>query len=175
MPQSSVSSVIATHSLQARDELKKISVENIILIQPIKLSNFVTGFCRDSVFSITAGHNSGALSCQCDYGGSLSFECEKFGGQCKCKDHIIGRRCEVCKTGYYGFPNCKPCNCPSSAYCEPSTGQCICPTHVTGEKCDQCEPLTYGYDQIIGCQECNCHPLGVNGSAQCDLFTGECP
>lgn len=136
---------------------------------------FFAGFCRDSVFSITAAHNSGALTCQCDYSGSLSFECEKFGGQCKCKDHIIGRRCEACKTGYYGFPNCKPCNCPSTAYCEPSTGQCICPTHVTGEKCDQCEQLTFGYDPIIGCQECKCNPLGVNGSSQCDLLSGECP
>lgn len=136
---------------------------------------FFAGFCRDSVFSITAAHNSGALTCQCDYAGSLSFECEKFGGQCKCKDHIIGRRCEACKTGYYGFPNCKPCNCPSTAYCEPSSGQCICPTHVTGEKCDQCEPLTFGYDPIIGCQECKCHPLGVDGSSQCDLLSGECP
>lgn len=81
------------------------------------------GFCRDSVFSITAAHNIGALPCMCDYAGSASFECEKFGGQCKCKENIIGRQCTACKSGYYGFPECKPCNCPSTAYCEPQTGK----------------------------------------------------
>lgn len=136
---------------------------------------FFLGFCRDSVFSITANHNTGALPCQCDFYGSYSFECEKFGGQCQCKNHIIGRKCEACKTGYYGFPECKPCNCPSTAYCEPSTGQCICPSHVIGEKCDQCEPYTYGYDPIIGCEECKCNYLGVNESRQCNILTGECP
>lgn len=83
------------------------------------------GFCRDSVFSITAGYNNGALPCQCDYDGSLSFECDPFGGQCSCKPNIIGRKCEACKTGYYGFPECKPCNCPSTAYCEPNTGEVL--------------------------------------------------
>lgn len=80
------------------------------------------GFCRDSVFSITAAHNTGALPCQCDYAGSISFECEKFGGQCRCKDNIIGRQCTACKTSYFGFPDCRPCHCPSMAYCEPQTG-----------------------------------------------------
>ncbi|KAF7271317.1 hypothetical protein GWI33_015789 [Rhynchophorus ferrugineus] len=134
------------------------------------------GFCRDSVFSITAAHNTGALSCQCDYAGSISFECEKFGGQCPCKENIIGRQCTACKTGYFGFPDCRPCNCPSSAYCEPNTGKCVCPPRVTGEKCDQCEPLTYGYDSLIGCEECKCNPLGVVGNQmQCDLLDGSCP
>lgn len=83
------------------------------------------GFCRDSVFSITAAHNNGALPCQCDFDGSLSFKCDKFGGQCLCKPNVIGRTCEACKTGYYGFPDCKPCNCPSTAVCEANTGKKI--------------------------------------------------
>ncbi|XP_057663543.1 laminin subunit alpha [Diorhabda carinulata] len=136
----------------------------------------VKGFCRDSVFSITAGHNTGALPCQCDYVGSLSFECEKFGGQCQCKENIIGRKCEACKTGHYGFPDCKPCNCPSTAYCEPTTGECVCPPHVIGENCDQCEPLTYGFHSSIGCEECKCDYLGVIGNnLQCDVVNGSCP
>ncbi|XP_031783644.1 laminin subunit alpha [Nasonia vitripennis] len=133
------------------------------------------GFCRDSVFSLTTNYNSGALPCSCDIDGTRSFECEKFGGQCPCKDNIIGRRCNICKTGYFGFPNCRPCNCPSAAICEPETGACICPSHVVGPRCDQCEPGTYGYDQIIGCEECQCHPYGVlDGDLQCDLLTGHC-
>lgn len=30
--------------------------------------------------------------------------------------------CEACKTGYFGFPECKPCDCPSTAICEKRTG-----------------------------------------------------
>lgn len=133
------------------------------------------GFCRDSVFSLTTNYNNGALPCSCDIEGTLSFECDEFGGQCPCKPNIIGRRCNICKTGYFGFPNCRPCNCPSTAICEPETGACICPSHVTGPRCELCEPGTYGYDQIIGCEECQCSSLGVhNGNLQCDLLNGKC-
>lgn len=132
-------------------------------------------FCKQAVFSLTADYNTGALPCACDYYGSNSFECEQFGGQCQCKPFIIGRQCEACKTGYFGFPDCKPCDCPSTALCQKDTGECICPDRVTGEKCDQCMPYTFGYDQIIGCEECNCHPLGVaNNNLQCDLESGVC-
>ncbi|XP_050097931.1 laminin subunit alpha isoform X1 [Anopheles aquasalis] len=131
--------------------------------------------CRKAVFSLTADYNSGALPCNCDYAGSTSFECEPFGGQCQCKPHIIGRKCEACKTGYYGFPDCKPCNCPSTAQCHKDTGDCVCPDRVTGEKCDSCVPYTFGFDQIIGCEECNCNPLGVaNNNLQCDMESGLC-
>lgn len=81
-----------------------------------------TGFCRDSIFSLTSNYNNDVLYCDCDAEGSTNFECDKFGGQCPCLPNIIGRRCEICKTGFYGFPNCKPCNCPSAAFCEPETG-----------------------------------------------------
>ena len=133
------------------------------------------GFCRDSVFSLTTDFNHGALPCDCNIDGAYSFECEQFGGQCYCKPNIIGRKCNICQTGFFGFPNCKPCNCPSAAVCEPERGACICPSRVIGEQCDQCEPGTYGYDPINGCEKCSCSPQGVlNGNLQCDLFDGTC-
>ncbi|XP_070151389.1 laminin subunit alpha [Polyergus mexicanus] len=133
------------------------------------------GFCRDSSFSLTANYNNGALPCNCDVEGSTSFECDKFGGQCPCRPNIIGRRCEICRTGFYGYPRCRPCNCPTTAICEPNSGRCICPPRVTGHRCDQCEAGTYGFHPIIGCEECNCSPLGVlDGDLQCDLFDGSC-
>ncbi|XP_008557031.1 laminin subunit alpha [Microplitis demolitor] len=133
------------------------------------------GFCRDSIFSLTANYNNGALPCHCSAHGTTSFECDKFGGQCPCKPNIIGRRCEICKTGFYGYPNCRPCDCPITAICEPERGECICPSRVTGERCDQCEEGTYGFHPIIGCEECNCSPAGVlNGDMQCDLLNGTC-
>lgn len=83
----------------------------------------ILGFCRESVFSLTSDYNNGAASCSCNGFGSLSFECNKFGGQCDCKPHVIGRRCESCENGYYGFPDCLPCNCPFTARCEEETGK----------------------------------------------------
>ncbi|XP_017779043.1 PREDICTED: laminin subunit alpha isoform X2 [Nicrophorus vespilloides] len=132
------------------------------------------GFCRDSVFSITSGYNNGALNCQCDYDGSLSFECDTFGGQCQCKPNVIGRQCSICQTGFYGFPDCKPCNCSSTSTCDPNTGDCICPPNVVGKMCNECDVHTYGYDSFSGCQECKCNPLGVD-SLQCDINKGNCP
>ena len=138
-------------------------------------------FCRRSVFSLTVDYNGAAFPCKCSIQGSKSYECESFGGQCPCKPNVIGRQCTRCKTGFYGFPDCKQCNCPSTAYCHPRTGKCICPPKVTGDKCDQCMIHTYGYDQYLGCEECDCHSRGVmkmpNGKAdlQCNVTTGQCP
>ncbi|XP_075229000.1 laminin subunit alpha [Lycorma delicatula] len=135
----------------------------------------VTGFCRDAIFLLTTAYNNGALPCDCDYRGSLSFDCNKFGGQCPCKPNVIGRRCEICKTGYYGYPDCHPCKCPSEALCETSTGACFCPRNVTGDLCDHCEDYTFNYDPIFGCEPCSCNPHGVeNGNLQCNLFSGTC-
>lgn len=132
-------------------------------------------FCKQAVFSLTADYNKGALPCNCDYEGSTSFECDPFGGQCQCKPNIIGRQCDACRTGFYGFPDCKPCDCPSKSLCEKDTGACICPPHVVGDRCDKCEPYSFGFDQFFGCESCNCDPLGVdNGELQCDLNNGSC-
>lgn len=42
-------------------------------------------------------------ACQCDPQGSLSSECDPHGGQCLCKPAVVGRRCDVCAPGFYGF------------------------------------------------------------------------
>uniref|UniRef100_A0A671QX33 Laminin subunit beta-1-like n=1 Tax=Sinocyclocheilus anshuiensis TaxID=1608454 RepID=A0A671QX33_9TELE len=42
-------------------------------------------------------------TCQCDPQGSLSAECDKVGGQCHCKPNVIGRKCDQCAPGTYGF------------------------------------------------------------------------
>lgn len=59
-------------------------------------------FCKQAVFSLTSDYNNGALPCNCDYSGSTSFECDPFGGQCQCKNNVIGRQCDACRTGFYG-------------------------------------------------------------------------
>ncbi|XP_077991288.1 laminin subunit alpha-5-like [Glandiceps talaboti] len=133
-----------------------------------------TGFCRDGVFSLSSDYNNGAQPCECNFVGATSFACNEFGGQCPCRPNIIGRTCDRCKTGYYGFPNCRPCGCVTGI-CDESTGECICPPNVGGPNCDQCMPNTFGYDPFIGCEECNCNPRGVvNGDTSCDPVTGQC-
>ena len=141
-------------------------------------------FCKKSVFSVTTAYNGQALECKCDRRGSTSYECQSFGGQCPCKPNVIGRTCSACRMGYYGFPDCKPCNCPATAYCEPRTGKCVCPPRVTGDNCTECMPFTFGYDPINGCQECNCNTYGVESrrdpfgrwvtDLSCNTVTGQC-
>ena len=64
-------------------------------------------FCRESVFTLTTEFNKGAVQCDCSSEGSLNFNCQEFGGQCQCRENVIGRTCSACRPGYYGYPDCK--------------------------------------------------------------------
>lgn len=64
-------------------------------------------FCRDSARSLVAAYNNGALPCDCDKSGSTGAACDPVGGQCPCRQFVIGRQCTKCATGYYGFPYCR--------------------------------------------------------------------
>lgn len=107
-------------------------------------------FCRQALYSLSATFNEQASVCSCDTRGSTdpSGQCEPYGGQCSCKSDVIGRRCDRCRTGYWGFPNCRPCTCPTKI-CNEVTGDCICPPKVTGRYCDQCSPRTYGFGMLF--------------------------
>lgn len=43
------------------------------------------------------------LACQCDPTGSTSAICDSLGGQCPCKPNVVGRKCNRCAPGTYGF------------------------------------------------------------------------
>ena len=105
-------------------------------------------FCRQALYSLSATFNEQAFACLCDARGSTDTgnRCEAYGGQCACRANVIGRRCDRCRTGYWGFPNCQPCTCPTKI-CNEITGDCICPSRVTGRYCDQCAPRTYGFGE----------------------------
>ncbi|ULT96990.1 hypothetical protein L3Y34_005063 [Caenorhabditis briggsae] len=135
----------------------------------------VSDFCKQKIFSLTTDFNSAALSCDCVAQGSESFQCEEYGGQCKCKPNVIGRRCERCAPGYYNFPECIKCSCNAGQQCDERTGQCFCPPHVEGQSCDRCVSNAFGYDPLIGCQKCGCHPQGSEGgNLVCDPESGQC-
>ncbi|XP_029655372.1 laminin subunit alpha [Octopus sinensis] len=130
--------------------------------------------CRTRLFALTTDYNNGALYCKCNVDGSLSFSCRAFGGQCKCRPNIIGRDCSACRSGYYGFPRCRRCRCRVGK-CDPVDGSCVCPPFVEGAQCDSCVKHTFGYDPYVGCQECNCHPYGVeNHNLSCNQQNGQC-
>jgi laminin alpha 3/5 len=71
---------------------------------------------------VASGFNDGALECNCDMTGSVGYDCAKIGGQCPCKPNVIGRQCTKCKPGFFGYPDCKQCNCPPTAQCNEDTG-----------------------------------------------------
>lgn len=43
------------------------------------------------------------LACNCDPTGSTSKKCLDYGGFCQCKANVVGRRCDKCAIGHYGF------------------------------------------------------------------------
>ncbi|XP_078071724.1 laminin subunit alpha-3 [Mustelus asterias] len=132
-------------------------------------------FCVDSAKSLVAFYNNGALSCQCNGEGAISPACNPFGGQCSCWPNIIGRRCDRCATGYFMFPNCRPCNC-GSRLCDEVTGQCICPLHTVKPSCETCEKQTFSFHPLVGCEKCNCSREGIIKPANpdCNRQTGQC-
>lgn len=42
-------------------------------------------------------------ACKCNPQGSLNASCSKLGGQCHCKANVVGRCCDTCSAGSYGF------------------------------------------------------------------------
>ncbi|XP_026188237.1 laminin subunit alpha-5 isoform X2 [Mastacembelus armatus] len=131
-------------------------------------------FCLSSAVSLSAFFNNGAMPCACHEIGADSDTCELFGGQCRCRPNVIGRDCSMCATGYWGFPNCRACNC-GTRLCEPVTGDCICPPRTVRPECTQCEPQTFGCHPVVGCEICNCSQPGISSTdVNCDTLSGQC-
>ncbi|XP_069998126.1 laminin subunit gamma-1 isoform X4 [Penaeus vannamei] len=122
--------------------------------------------------------------CRCNPYGTVSERygppvCDQLNGQCQCKPHVIGLKCDQCEPGFWNLTSgvgCEPCNCdPVGALngtCNTDYGQCVCRIGVTGRKCDMCEPFHYGFS-LDGCKPCDCDQIG-SVSLQCDA-TGQCP
>ncbi|CAH8616947.1 unnamed protein product [Schistosoma rodhaini] len=130
----------------------------------------------------------GCKNCNCSIDGSvigLEDQCDLITGQCTCKPEFSGRACNECSKGYYGYPDCRKCNCDmrGTAWgnlsisdtvvpCNPIDGQCNCKENVEGDQCDQCKPGTFGLniDYPLGCYSCFCFPTGT--PSRCSLLTG---
>ncbi|XP_037816684.1 laminin subunit beta-1 [Lucilia sericata] len=139
----------------------------------LRYGAFADERCRELENYVSTIIYDGASMCNCNPTGSLSKECESKGGYCHCKPNVIGRQCDQCAPGTYGFgpEGCKACDCNSIGAkdnnCDVITGQCGCHPNTYGRECDQCQP---GFWNFPNCQACEC-----NGHAQqCDARTGQC-
>ncbi|XP_043780449.1 laminin subunit beta-3 [Cervus elaphus] len=124
------------------------------------------------------------IPCECDPDGAVpGAPCDPVTGQCVCKEHVQGERCDLCKPGFTGltFSNpqgCRRCDCSvlgarRDMPCDEETGRCVCLPHVVGPKCDQCAPHHWKLASGRGCEPCACDPHNSLGP-QCNQFTGQC-
>ncbi|XP_069765550.1 laminin subunit beta-4 [Narcine bancroftii] len=129
--------------------------------------------CKKLIASMSARIHNGAVACCCNPQGSVSPICSKFGGQCQCKPGVIGRCCDSCAPGFYGFGanGCSACYCDRQgsvdSICDQVTGQCGCNRNIINRACDSCQPGYYGFPS---CQKCQCNGY----SEHCDPWTGLC-
>ncbi|KAI5089365.1 laminin subunit gamma-3, partial [Silurus meridionalis] len=150
--------------------------------------------CDDGFFGDPLGWNGELRLCvKCDCNENTDPNdvgvCDHVSGRClKCLGHTAGDRCEKCQSGYYGnaldrslrpFQKCLPCVCnPAGTLgsvnkCDPRTGRCLCLRHVTGRNCGQCDFGYFNLQQGLGCDSCNCNPIG-SSSPGCHPITGQC-
>ena len=71
----------------------------------------------------------------------LSVLSSQEGGQCFCKENTEGRRCDLCKPGFFNLTETNPLGCdacfcdgqgilPGDVTCSLETGACNCKRHV---------------------------------------------
>ncbi|XP_071948020.1 laminin subunit alpha-2-like isoform X2 [Antedon mediterranea] len=57
--------------------------------------------CKVGSYSLAAFNVDGCLLCDCDVGGSTTYDCPDPLGQCVCRPRLVGRTCNEAQTGYY--------------------------------------------------------------------------
>lgn len=148
-------------------------------------------FYRDPIEDIQSPYV--CKPCDCDPRGSRddgycdSVTDEENGeeaGACHCKQNVKGRRCDICKDGFWQLDinnnlGCQNCTCNTlgtinNSGCNMHSGECTCKRLVTGKDCNECIPETYGLsDSRDGCSMCNCDAGGALDNF-CDVETGQC-
>uniref|UniRef100_A0A8B9L850 Laminin subunit gamma-3 n=1 Tax=Astyanax mexicanus TaxID=7994 RepID=A0A8B9L850_ASTMX len=150
--------------------------------------------CEDGFYGNPLGQDGVVRPCvRCECNGNIDPNsvgiCDHVTGHClKCLGHTAGDHCERCQKGFFGSAldstlgpsqKCKPCDCyPAGTFglsneCDPDTGRCMCLNHVTGRDCGQCQAGYFNLQPGVGCERCNCNPVGSSSPA-CHPITGQC-
>lgn len=95
---------------------------------------------------------SNITACNCDYHFSTG-NCAEGSGQCECRPEFLPPYCDQCSFGYYGYPDCRPCDCHVNGtrdnVCEVGGGQCPCKRNYAGNNCDRCAEGFYNFPECI--------------------------
>lgn len=87
-------------------------------------------------------------ACECGVFYSTG-NCSEGFGKCECKPAYAAPDCDRCSEGYYGYPDCKPCDCflegTRNGQCENKGGQCPCKQNFGGKVCYQCADGFYDF------------------------------
>lgn len=59
------------------------------------------GQCKDGTYDLFGSNLFGCRDCGCDIGGSISANCDKVSGQCKCHPRVAGLTCSHPLTTHY--------------------------------------------------------------------------
>ncbi|MFH4984454.1 hypothetical protein AB6A40_011163 [Gnathostoma spinigerum] len=140
----------------------------------LKPTSELSDVCTRYICPVAAIVFNQSFDCDCDPTGSVSGICAPKGGQCECKPNVVGRRCDQCAMGTYGFGplGCTACECDSvgslSNICDRQSGQCVCRERgITGRQCNECQP---GFWSFPDCRVCQCN----DHASVCDQKTGAC-
>ncbi|KAG9345889.1 hypothetical protein JZ751_009045 [Albula glossodonta] len=133
----SLQNFCSQHSL---DEFRRYRCVEMVLEAGLQV---LPDVCESLISSMSAQIHSGAVPCECDPNGSLGELCDQVSGRCPCRPEAAGRRCDQCQPGYFGFPQCRPCQCNGMAdHCDPVTGVCLgCRDYSTGPNCYFGDPI----------------------------------
>lgn len=79
--------------------------------------------------------------------GTNGYNCEAVNGICPCKTNFAGALCKECAESYYGFPECKACQCNKLGSinndCDVISGNCTCLSNWGGAQCERCKDGYY--------------------------------
>lgn len=65
----------------------------------------ISTICENFICNIGV-HSDYAIPCDCNPTGSVSNICDPYGGSCKCKQNVVGKKCDKCAPTTYEFgPN----------------------------------------------------------------------
>lgn len=92
------------------------------------------------------------LGCDCDVFYSTG-NCSEGTGLCECRKEYQEPNCDSCSFGYFGFPECKPCECFQNGtrgyHCEARGGACACKPNFGGKFCYQCAEGFYDFPNCL--------------------------